>query len=157
MSALAVRGYRALLHLYPRAFREQFASDMVRDLVDAKGEAATRGGWRGELSCVRRAYMDVLVSLARQWSRDTTATIGGLAVLATAALFTAPIFPPLPNIRRPVAAPLSVNELSLILFILGLLFMIAIVIVLTCCVVKPTLRRVARGSSPRRASRSQGL
>jgi hypothetical protein len=145
-------GYRSLIRLYPRSFRRQFESDMLQDFADAAGDATNERGLKGAFSHTRRAYYDAVAGLFREWAHETTVVIGALSVCATAALMTAPIVPPLPNIPRPPAHPISFDELSLMLLMLGLLFMIAIVIVLANVIVKPRLERGAHPEPP--ASRS---
>lgn len=123
-------GYRAILRLYPRRFQDQFAEDMLRDFMDASIDASVNAGWGCWFAHVSRAYADAIISLVREWGRERTAMIGMISVVATAVVFTIPFLPPVPNATRPPARPLSVDELSLVLFILGMLALIALVTVL---------------------------
>ena len=74
--------YRALLHLYPRAFREEFGDAMIeffRDRLAGRERAADRAlaGWRAMNDVVRNAIParvdDICVIAMRTWRRHRLA------------------------------------------------------------------------------------
>lgn len=148
-------GYRALLHLYPRTFQHQFASDMLRDFQDGGSDASIDRGWKGEAAHMWKAYTDTVLSLARERGSSRGAVIGAISVLATAILFTVPTWPPARDFQRPPARAMSAEEFTAVLLVLGLFLLIALVIALTSGVVNPLLQR-RRKPAVRRAS-SRGL
>jgi hypothetical protein len=82
----AVHLYCRLLRLYPAAFRRRFAADMATDAAD--GYEQTRAlGRMATARFVRHAYVDVAVSIARQWLADDRVPIATRAVGAAAALW----------------------------------------------------------------------
>jgi hypothetical protein len=68
--AISLALYTALLGLYPRAFRREFATDMIQDFEEASHEAWTNTGWRGLLSFAFFAGADVARGVLMQWLRS---------------------------------------------------------------------------------------
>jgi hypothetical protein len=66
----AARVYRALLHLYPGAFRSEFGAEMACDFEDATSEAMASGGWSAVLVTWSIVSRDLLFSIAAQWLRS---------------------------------------------------------------------------------------
>jgi hypothetical protein len=155
LTRVGLLGYKALLHLYPRAFQQQFTSDMLRDFQDRGLDASVDRGWKGEAAHMWQAYTDIALSLARERGSGRGALIGALSVCATAILFFAPIWPPLPDVPRPPARAISADEFTAVLLVLGLFLLVALVIGVTCGVVNPMLQR--RRNPPVRSASGRGL
>lgn len=78
-SAVSERLYRLLLRAYPRAFREEYASEMLLVFRDAYAEATRRqGGW-GALGLWRDIVGDFVTSVCiqriRSWMSDGSHTV----------------------------------------------------------------------------------
>jgi hypothetical protein len=65
----AARVYKALLHLYPGAFRSEFGAEMACDFEDATSEALRTGEWSAVLLTWSVVSRDLLFSLPQQWLR----------------------------------------------------------------------------------------
>lgn len=93
-SAFSDRLYRLLLRAYPRAFREEYAAEMLLVFRDAYGEAVRRQGSRGVLRLWRDIAGDFVTSVCiqriRSWMPDTlrTAMLAEKETLAMALQFT---------------------------------------------------------------------
>jgi hypothetical protein len=61
--------YRALLHLYPSQFRDEYSREMAADFDDASDEAFIERGWRGVLSVWLQTGADLACSIPIQWLR----------------------------------------------------------------------------------------
>jgi len=73
--------YRALLALYPPAFRREFHDEMLEDFVLALGEARASGP-RAVRQFRRHTVIDAAYSLPLQWFRSAwPALLGALLVL----------------------------------------------------------------------------
>jgi hypothetical protein len=67
--------FRALLHLYPPAFRRQFGVEMSCDFEDAMKEARQMRGWIGVLAVWGIVTIDLLRAITVQWLRTGVPTI----------------------------------------------------------------------------------
>ena len=78
-----IHAYAVMLWLYPQPFRRRYAAEMLLDFEDAL-YVARAGGWIAVGAFAMRALGDLVVSLAREWSRT-----GTLAFTAATAAITA--------------------------------------------------------------------
>ena len=76
--------YRALLLLYPKAFREKFGDEMACDFEEATSEAWAARGWIGVLTLVALVAADLMRTAVSQWLRT-----GWPAALALSGTLTA--------------------------------------------------------------------
>jgi hypothetical protein len=81
--AAVARLYRALLYLYPGAFRTEFGGEMACDFEDATLEAWTTRGWTGVLAVWTIVARDLIVTIPLQWLRN-----GMPAVIVLSAAWT---------------------------------------------------------------------
>lgn len=79
--AIGVAIYKALLALYPPAFRREFASDMIQDFEDASHEAWANDHWRGMLLLWVSTSVDVVRNVPAQWLRSGTLIVTALALV----------------------------------------------------------------------------
>ena len=76
--------YKALLGLYPRAFRREFGFDMIQDFEEASHDAWTDDHWRGVLSLWLLTAADIVRSVPVQWVRSGALIFSGLALMSAA-------------------------------------------------------------------------
>jgi hypothetical protein len=82
-AATARHLYKALLHLYPSAFRSEFGDEMAYDFEEATGEAWTIGGWTTVLVVWTTFAHDLIRSVVVQWMRS-----GAPILVAASAVWT---------------------------------------------------------------------
>jgi hypothetical protein len=140
---VAIRVYKALLHLYPWSFRQEFAPDMARDFEDASRDAWQGAGWAGLALLWLTVAADLAQSLVVQWIRSG-ALIAGM--LAGAAAFTsvsaAVTFVP----KAPFAVQLPPDDRDLAVLMLltaCVLLIIAATIIFSLWFLRPLLHRKA--------------
>jgi uncharacterized BrkB/YihY/UPF0761 family membrane protein len=143
---VATHVYRALVYLYPPAFRRQFASEMASDFRDATCEAWHDGGWLSVTRLWIHIGRDLLRTAAVQWFRNGTSMV--FVLTAAAAAMCA--FTIAQTLRQPIQpAPLSPIDQDKVV----LLFLATLVILLTVIVILFTVcfwLRVPRRSRPAR-------
>ena len=76
--------YRALLGLYPRAFRREFAFDMIQDFEEASEEVWQNERWKGLMWLWVFTGADVIRTAPLQWVRNGTLVFGVFAVISAA-------------------------------------------------------------------------
>jgi hypothetical protein len=135
--------YKALLGLYPSAFRREFASDMIQDFEEASHEAWTNTGWRGLLSFAFFTAADVARSVLMQWLRSGRLLVMGLAfaIAAACATIIGMLDLRVPYIIRP-SSPERDGVLMLIL-VTTIIVVIAATIVFSVMFLRPVLNRNA--------------
>ena len=124
---LDARLYRTVLHLFPPAFQDAFADDMLQDFVDARAEA----GPRGRARFYARTAADLVRTVPVQWWRTGWPVIIGLAATITVSTGSA-VAAVWPRDPFPVA-PGTVDREGILLGLLTLvvLFLIASTILIT--------------------------
>jgi hypothetical protein len=75
--------YRALLHLYPDAFRLEFGAEMACDFEDATTEARTMRGWIGVLVVWGILTADLFRAITVQWLRTGVPTVIAIGAIWT--------------------------------------------------------------------------
>jgi uncharacterized BrkB/YihY/UPF0761 family membrane protein len=143
---VATHVYRALVYLYPAAFRRQFASEMASDFRDAMCEAWHEGGWLIVTRLWIHVGRDLLRTAAVQWFRNGTSMVFVLSAAAAAVCG----FTITQTLQRPFqpAALSPVDQDKVVL-----LFLATLVILLTVIVILFTVSfwlRVPRRSRPAR-------
>ena len=136
--------YRALVYLYPPAFRRQFASELASDFHDATCEAWHDGGWPAVMRLWTYIASDVMRTAATQWLRNGPSMVLVLSVAAAAACTFA-----IMQIARQPRQPASLSPVDQDTVVL--LFLATLVILLTVIVILFTVcfwLRVPRRSSP---------
>jgi hypothetical protein len=145
-SIVATHVYRALVYLYPPAFRRQFASEMASDFRDATCEAWHEGGWLTVMRLWIHIGRDLLRTAAAQWFRNGTSMV--LVLSAAAAAMCG--FAITETLRQPLQ-PASLSPVDRDKVVL--LFLATLVILLTVIVILLTVcfwLRVPRRSRPAR-------
>jgi hypothetical protein len=143
---VATHIYRALVYLYPPAFRRQFASEMASDFRDATCEAWHDGGWLAVIRLWIHISRDLLRTAAAQWFRNGTSMVFVLSAAAAAMCGFAIIR----TLRQPLQ-PASLSPVDQDKVVL--LFLATLVILLTVIVILFTVcfwLRVPRRSRPAR-------
>lgn len=139
IAALVDRIYRALLWLYPAAFRAQHAGEMALDFADASDDARESGGWRGLVALWSHALADLVLTIAQQWLRTFWPIVGILSMAVTVLGFSAALrFVP----RGPVVLPVDPRQHELVLLLLiliGALIPIFGVVIFYACFLTPNL------------------
>jgi hypothetical protein len=135
--------YKALLGLYPRAFRRAFVFDMIQDFEDASQEAWQDGRWKGVLSLWLFTGGDVLRTLPIQWVRSGTLIFSGLALMSAASCAAAvgALDPRVPYVLRP-STPERDGVLLLIL-VTTTVVVIAATVIFSLMFLRPVLNRSA--------------
>jgi hypothetical protein len=133
--------YRAVLHLYPARFQEDFASDMALDFADASDEAWLESRWSGLIGVWTVTAVDVARSLTLQWMRTHIPLIAvvsfGIALSTAAVAQTiTPKGPFFANVR-----PHDRELVMLILLTACVLLVIASTIIFTHWFLRPLLYR----------------
>jgi hypothetical protein len=143
---VATHVYRALVYLYPPAFRRQFASEMASDFRDATCEAWHDGGWLTVTRLWIHLGRDLLRTAAAQWFRNGASMVFVLSAAAAAMCG----FSITQALRRPLqTASLSPVDQDKVV----LLFLATLVILLTVIVILFTVcfwLRVPRRPGPAR-------
>lgn len=141
-----VHAYDVLLRLYPAAFRRRYAAEMSLDFKDALN-AARGGGWTAVGACAGRAFGDLAVSLAREWTRGGRLVLAAAAAAVTLLLWGLALRPwawkwdiqPGPPAQARGAPP--VTEVELLVLAMLALVIVVVVILFTA--------RLTRSPSPR--------
>jgi hypothetical protein len=141
--SIGVAVYKVLLGLYPRAFRREFASDMIQDFEEASEEARTNDGWRVLLSFWLFTGADVARSVPVQWLRSGTPIVIVLAlVIATScAAVVGMIDTRVPYIMR--SSSPERDELLLLILATTIVVVIAATIIFALMFLRPVLNRNA--------------
>jgi hypothetical protein len=140
--AIALALYKMLLSLYPRAFRREFASDMIQDFEEANHEAWTNDRWRGVLSLSLFAGADVVRSMPIQWLRSATLIVTVLALVTATSCVAVGLL----DLRvRYTMRPSSPERDVLLLLILAttIVVLIAATVVFSLIFLRPALNRRA--------------
>ena len=130
---VATHLYRALVYLYPPAFRRQFASEMASDFRDATYEAWHDGGWLMATRVWIHIGRDLLRTAAAQWFRNGTSMVFVLmAAVAAVCAFTIT-----QTLRRPLP-PASLSPVDqdkvVLLFLATLVILLTVIVILfTVC------------------------
>ena len=143
LAAIGVAIYKTLLALYPRAFRREFASDMIHDFEDASREAWTNNRWRGVLSLWLFIGADVLRNIPIQWLRSGTLIITVVSVVS--ATFCAAVVGML-DLRVPYMIQPSSPErdgLLVLILVTTVVVIIAATVILSLMFLRPALDRHA--------------
>jgi len=136
------RLYRAVLRLYPRTFRREFAPQMLLDFIEARADAASVGVW------TFRAHMgrDLAASLLVEWFRTGLPVIVLIAttipLIGVSALLRIVDRIPAVSIPATVDRDLLVLELFIVVFLL--------VVAATIVFATWYMRGVAHRAPPRR-------
>ncbi len=130
---VATHVYRALVYLYPPAFRRQFASEMASDFHDATCDAWHDGGWLAVVRLWTHIAGDVMRTAATQWLRNGPSLVLVLFVAAAAAC----TFAIMKIVRRPLQftslSPVDQDKVVL-LFLATLVILLAVIVILfTVC------------------------
>jgi hypothetical protein len=130
---VATRVYRALVCLYPPAFRRQFSSEMAADFHDATCEAWHDGGWPVVVRLWTHIGSDVIRTAAAQWMRNGPSMVLVLFVAAAAAC----TFAIMQIARQPfqftTLSPVDQDQVVL-LFLATLVILLAVIVILfTVC------------------------
>jgi hypothetical protein len=143
---VATHIYRALVYLYPPAFRRRFASEMTSDFRDATCEAWHDGGWLAVTRLWIHIGRDLLRTAGAQWFRKETSMVFVLS--ATAAAMCA--FTITQTLRQPLQpatlSPVDQDKVVLLLLATLVILLTVIVILFTVCF----WLRVPRRSRPAR-------
>ena len=143
VTAIGSAVYRALLALYPPAFRREFASDMIQDFEEASHEAWTNTGWRGLLSFAFFAGADVARSVLMQWLRSGRLLVTGLAlVTATSCVAVVGVIDPRVPYTMTSSSPERDGLLVLIL-VTTVVVIIAATVIFSLIFLRPALTRHA--------------
>ena len=81
LPAAALHIYRALVYLYPPAFRREFASEMTCDFHDATCDAWRDGRWLAVVPLWIHIGHDLASTVAAQWFRHGSSVVTLLSVL----------------------------------------------------------------------------
>jgi hypothetical protein len=141
--AIGLALYKALLGLYPPAFRREFASDMIQDFEEASYETWASGGWQGLSSFAFITGMDVARGVLMQWLRSGRAIVMGLAFAITGAC--AAVIGTLDLRVRYVIQPSSPERDGVFVLILvtTVVVIIAATVIFSLIFVRPALTRHA--------------
>jgi hypothetical protein len=143
LASIGVAVYTALLGLYPRAFRREFASDMIQDFEDASHDAWANDRWKGVLSLWVFTSADVARSALMQWLRSGRLLVTGLAlVTATSCVAVVGVIDP----RVPYTLTSSSPErdgLLVLILITTVVVIIAATVIFSLIFLRPALDRHA--------------
>jgi hypothetical protein len=130
---IATHIYRALVYLYPPAFRRQFASEMASDFNDATCEAWHDGGWPAVVRLWTYIASDVMRTAATQWLRNGPSMVLVLSVAAAAAC----TFAIMQTARQPFQVtplnPVDQDQVVLLFLATLVILLTVIVILFTVC------------------------
>ena len=143
VTAVGVTLYKALLALYPRAFRREFAFDMIQDFEEANREAWMENRWRGILSLWLLSGADVVRGVTVQWIRSSTLVFSAIAVMSAASCAAAvgALDPRVPFTMR--ASSPERDELLLLILATTVVVLITAVVVFSLMFLRPVLSRNA--------------
>jgi hypothetical protein len=143
---VATHIYRALVYLYPPAFRRQFASEMASDFHDATREAWHDGGWLTVTRLWIHIGRDLLRTAAAQWLRNGPSVVFVLSAASAAICGFA-----ITQIPRRPFQPASLSPIDqdkvVLLFLATLVILLAVIVILfTVCfwLLAPRRSRPAR-------------
>ena len=146
----ATRLYKALLHLYPSTFRDEFGEEMACDFDEATDEAWTIGGWTRVLSAWSTVARDLLCSIPVQWLRSGVPILLATSVVWTLSFWVV-IAQDVPQRDTRILVPPKNPDHEMQIMLLGL----AVVVVLIAAIVLTTgwfwmfvVKRRSRASSP---------
>ena len=137
--------YKALLYLYPAAFRQEFGDEMVCDFDDGTGDAWTAGGWPRVLAFWTIVSADFMWTVLIQWLRSGWPVL--VAISATWSLsccvLLAQQFVPRPELRMP--SNRTEEEMMLMMLSAVVVFvLIAVTIIVTAAFWALVVRRTRR-------------
>jgi hypothetical protein len=131
--SVATHLYRALVYLYPPAFRRQFASEMASDFQDATCEAWHDGGWLTVAALWIDIARDLLRTAAAQWLGNGASMVFVLSAAAAAMCG----FTITQTLRRPLQpaslSPLDHDKVVLLFLATLVILLMVIVILFTVC------------------------
>jgi len=126
--AVATTVYRALVHLYPPAFRRQFASELAGDFEEATSDAWHQGHWMAVLPLWIHLSRDLAWSAAAQWLRHGLPVL----ILLSASSMTTCAFVIARLLRRPFQ-PLSFgptdDDVRVLLFLGAMVVLLAATVI----------------------------
>jgi len=138
--ALDTRLYQAALYLYPPAFREEFASEMIRDFAEAREEAG-QDGTKGIVVLWARTGADTMATIPSQWMKSGLPVIGLISALGPLlAAACAAWFWPWQRMSVPENHP-QFDIIVLELFVTTVLFIVVATVLLTLWFTKQMLSR----------------
>lgn len=130
---VATQVYKALVYLYPPAFRRQFSSEMACDVGDATCEAWENGGCLLVLLLWIHICRDLIRTAAVQWLRSGPSIVLFLTAMSTAicGLAIAQV------VRRPLQpaalSPIDQDKIVLLFLATMVILLAVIVILFTVC------------------------
>lgn len=141
--AVGLTLYRALLGLYPHAFRRAFAFDMIQDFEEASRETWMHDRWRGVLSLWLFTSADVVRGVALQWVRSSTLVFSAIAVMSAASCAAAVgvLDPRVPYTMR--SSSPERDGLLLLILATTIVVLIAATVIFTLMFLRPVLNRNA--------------
>jgi len=141
LPAAALHIYRALVYLYPPAFRREFASEMTCDFRDATCDAWRDGQWLAVVPLWIHIGHDLARTVAAQWFRHGSSVVTLLSVLGITICGIA--ISRLAGRPRGAVAVSSADEAEILLLFLAtmVILLAAAVITFTVCFQLLVLRR----------------
>ena len=137
---LDTRLYQAALYLYPPAFREEFAPEMMRDFNEARDEAI-QDGTKGILGLWARTGADTMATIASQWMKSGLPVIGLISALGPLlAAVGAAWFWPWQRMAVPANHP-QFDIIVLEVFVTTVLFVVVATVLLTFWFTRQMLSR----------------
>jgi cytochrome bd-type quinol oxidase subunit 1 len=130
---VATQVYRALVYLYPPAFRRQFSSEMACDFGDATCEAWENEGWLAVLLLWIHICRDLVRTSAMQWLRN-----GPWIVLILSAMSAATCGFAIAQVVRQPFQPAALSPIDqdkvVLLFLATMVILLAVIVILfTVC------------------------
>ena len=130
---VATHVYRALVYLYPPAFRRQFASEMASDFRDATCEAWRDGGWLAVTRLWAHIGLDLVRTVATQWFRSGSSIVLVLSA-ASAAICGFAITQIAPRSLQTASLSPGDQDKVVLLFLATLVILLAVIVILfTVC------------------------
>lgn len=130
---VATQVYRALVYLYPPAFRRQFSSEMACDFRDATCEAWQDGGWLTVTLLWIHICRDLVRTVAAQWFRNGPSIVFALSAVSAAICG----FAITQIVRRPFQtaslSPIDQDKAVLLFLATMVILLVVIVILFTVC------------------------
>jgi hypothetical protein len=141
---IADQVYRAVLHLYPEAFRREFSTEMTRDFHEATREARRAGRRRDLLTLWAGIGADLASTIVVQWLRTglPALLLCSTAAALAAASVAANVLP-----HAPFDVPATAHDrdlMTLILLTCAVLLIIVATILFTFWFSRPLFRRHRR-------------
>lgn len=141
---VATHVYKALVYLYPPAFRRQFSSEMASDFHDATCEAWHDGGWRGVTRLWIHICTDLIRTVAVQWFRNGPSMLVVLSA-ASAAICGFAIAQTARRTFQPASLSPIDQDTVVLLFLATLVILLTVIVILfTVCFWLLTPRRSSR-------------